>query len=44
LGIAETTVKVHRSRAMHKIKVRSVVEFVRMADKLKLVPQEPQPS
>jgi len=44
LGIAETTVKVHRSRAMHKIKVRSVVEFVRMADKLKLVPEEPQPS
>ena len=44
LGIAETTVKVHRSRAMHKIKVRSIVEFVRMADKLKLVPEGPQPS
>ncbi len=44
LGIAETTVKVHRSRAMHKIKVRSLAEFVRMADKLKLVPDEPQPS
>jgi FixJ family two-component response regulator len=44
LGIAETTVKVHRSRAMHKIKVRSVVQFVRMADKLKLIPEEPQPS
>jgi FixJ family two-component response regulator len=44
LGIAETTVKVHRSRAMHKIKVRSLAEFVRMADKLKLVPEEPQPS
>jgi FixJ family two-component response regulator len=41
LGIAETTVKVHRSRAMHKIKVRSLAEFVRMADKLKLVPEEP---
>ena len=44
LGIAENTVKVHRSRAMHKIKVRSLAEFVRMADKLKLVPDEPQPS
>ena len=44
LGIAETTVKVHRSRAMHKIMVRSLAEFVRMADKLKLVPEEPQPS
>jgi hypothetical protein len=29
---------------MHKIKVRSLAEFVRMADKLKLVPEEPQPS
>ena len=44
LGIAEATVKVHRSRAMHKIKVRSLAEFVRMADKLKLVPEEPQHS
>jgi len=44
MGIAEATVKVHRSRAMHKIKVRSLAEFVRMADKLKLVPDEPQPS
>jgi FixJ family two-component response regulator len=44
MGIAEATVKVHRSRAMHKIKVRSLAEFVRMADKLKLVPEELQPS
>jgi FixJ family two-component response regulator len=44
LGIAEATVKVHRSRAMHKIKVRSLAEFVRMADKLKLVPEELQHS
>jgi FixJ family two-component response regulator len=42
MGIAEATVKVHRSRAMHKIKVRSLAEFVRMADKLRLVPEEPQ--
>jgi FixJ family two-component response regulator len=44
LGIAEATVKVHRSKAMHKIKVRSLAEFGRMADKLKLVPEEPQRS
>jgi FixJ family two-component response regulator len=44
LGIAETTVKVHRSRAMRKMNVRSLPEFGRMADKLKLVPEEPQRS
>jgi FixJ family two-component response regulator len=44
LGIAETTVKVHRSRAMRKMNARSLPEFGRMADKLKLVPEEPQRS
>src|SRR5215468_6906 len=38
IGIAEATVKVHRSRAMHKMKARSLPELGRMADKLKLVP------
>src|SRR5216683_832228 len=42
LGIAETTVKVHRSRAMRKMKVRSLPELGRMVDKLKLVPEEPR--
>jgi FixJ family two-component response regulator len=42
LGISETTVKVHRSRAMRKLNTRSLPEFGRMADKLKLVPDEPQ--
>jgi FixJ family two-component response regulator len=42
LGIAETTVKVHRSKAMRKMNVHSLPEFGRMADKLKLVPEEPQ--
>jgi FixJ family two-component response regulator len=37
-GIAEATVKVHRSSAMRKMKARSLPEFGRMADKLKLVP------
>jgi FixJ family two-component response regulator len=44
LGISETTVKVHRSRAMRKLNTRSLPEFGRMADKLKLVPDEPQQS
>jgi FixJ family two-component response regulator len=42
LGIAEATVKVHRSRAMRKMKVRSLPELGRMADKLKLALDEPQ--
>jgi FixJ family two-component response regulator len=44
IGIAETTVKVHRSRAMRKMNVRSLTEFGRMADKLKLLPEQPQHS
>jgi FixJ family two-component response regulator len=44
IGIAEATVKVHRSRAMRKMKVRSLPELGRMVDKLKLVPKEPQRS
>jgi len=44
IGIAEATVKVHRSRLMQKMKVRSLPELGRMADKLKLVPEKPQHS
>jgi FixJ family two-component response regulator len=44
IGIAEGTVKVHRSRAMRKMKARSLPELGRMADKLQLVPEEPQRS
>src|SRR5712692_1821390 len=44
IGIAEATVKVHRSRAMQKMKVRSLPELGRMAAKLKLVPEEQQHS
>jgi len=44
IGIAEATVKVHRSRAMQKMKAGSLPELGRMADKLKLVPDEPQSS
>jgi FixJ family two-component response regulator len=44
IGIAEATVKVHRSRAMQKMKAGSLPELGRMADKLKLVPEQPQRS
>src|ERR1700722_13191259 len=44
MGIAEATVKVHRSRVMKKMKARSLPELGRMADKLKLVSEEPQRS
>jgi FixJ family two-component response regulator len=42
IGIAEATVKVHRSRAMRKMNARSLPELGRMADKLKLAPEKPQ--
>src|ERR1700759_3648774 len=38
IGIADATVKVHRSRAMQKMQAGSLPELGRMADKLKLVP------
>jgi FixJ family two-component response regulator len=44
IGIAEATVKVHRSRAMQKMKAGSLPELGRMADRLKLVPDRPQHS
>ena len=44
IGIAEATVKVHRSRAMQKMNAHSLPELGRMADKLKLVAEEPQRS
>ena len=44
IGIAEATVKVHRSRAMRKMNARSLPELGRMAEKLQLVPEKPQHS
>src|ERR1700738_180434 len=44
IGIAESTVKVHRTHLMRKMKARSLPELSRMADILKLTPQEPQSS
>jgi len=39
LGVADATVKVHRSHLMRKMKARSLPELSRMADKLKLGPE-----
>ena len=39
MGITETTVKVHRSNMMKKIKVASLAELCRMVDRLKLAPE-----
>ena len=42
IGITEATVKVHRSRAMRKMNLRSLPELGRLADRLKLVTEKPQ--
>jgi FixJ family two-component response regulator len=43
IGIAESTVKVHRSRLMRKMKANSLLALSRMAEKLQLAPdKEPQ--
>jgi len=40
IGVSEATVKVHRGNVMHEMKAGSVVDLVRMADKLKLSPRK----
>jgi FixJ family two-component response regulator len=40
IGIAESTVKVHRTHLMRKMKARSLPELSRMADMLKLAPEK----
>jgi len=40
MGIAESTVKVHRTHLMRKMKARSLPELSRMADMLKLAPEK----
>ena len=42
LGVSEVTVKVHRSNMMRKMKARSLVQLVRMADLLGIRRAKPQ--
>jgi FixJ family two-component response regulator len=44
LGISESTVKVHRTNLMRKMKVRSLPELTQIADLLKLAPDAPHRS
>jgi FixJ family two-component response regulator len=40
IGASEATVKIHRGNVMRKMQAGSVVDLVRMADKLKLSPRK----
>jgi len=40
IGASEATVKIHRGHVMQKMQAGSIVELVRMADKLKLSPPQ----
>jgi FixJ family two-component response regulator len=40
IGASEATVKIHRGNVMHKMEAGSVVDLVRMADRLKLSPRK----
>jgi FixJ family two-component response regulator len=44
IGIAESTVKVHRTHLMRKMKARSLPELSRMADVLNMSSRPPQSS
>ncbi len=41
IGITESTVKVHRSKAMRKMNVRTLPELGRLAEKLQLLAEKP---
>ena len=40
IGASEATVKIHRGNAMQKMQAGSLIELVRMADKLNLTPRK----
>lgn len=43
MGVTETTVKVHRSNMMRKIKATSVADLYRIAERLRLLPKDRVP-
>jgi FixJ family two-component response regulator len=43
LGTVEKTIKVHRARIMHKMKVQSLADLVRLTEKLKISPNNEEP-
>ena len=42
LGMAEKTVKLHRARAMHKLRITSVAQLVRLVEKAEAAPFTPR--
>ena len=40
LGVSEVTVKVHRAKAMRKLRAKSVAELVRITDRLGVTPSK----
>jgi FixJ family two-component response regulator len=40
IGASEATIKIHRGHVMEKMQAGSLIELVRMADKLKLSPKK----
>jgi FixJ family two-component response regulator len=44
IGAAEKTIKVHRARVMEKMKVKSVAELVRLAERAGIDPAPPEPA
>jgi FixJ family two-component response regulator len=42
LGVAEKTVKLHRGRMMHKMRVRAVADLVRIAERAGIRPSQPR--
>ena len=40
IGASEATIKIHRGHVMEKMLAGSLIELVRMADKLKLSPNK----
>jgi FixJ family two-component response regulator len=42
MGLSAVTVKIHRSHLMQKMKAKSVIDLVRMADRLEISGPKPK--